>query len=60
VGFQLVDGAFDDVALLVGFEVERRWPPTLTASPQPVLLLVRRMVALIRRFRRYARIARLE
>src|SRR4051794_1562462 len=42
VGLELVDGAFDDVALLVGFGVERLWPPTRAASPQPVLLLVRR------------------
>jgi len=41
VGFELVDGAFDDVALLVGLGVEPGWSPTRAASPQPVLLLVR-------------------
>src|SRR5215213_2735224 len=40
VGFELVDGAFDDVALLVGFAVEHRWPPALAAAAEPVLLLV--------------------
>src|SRR3954449_3010445 len=41
VGFELVDGAFDDVALLVGFGVEHRWPPALAAAAEPVLLLIR-------------------
>src|SRR3954467_14472155 len=40
VGLELVDGAFDDVALLVGFGVEPGWPPARAAPPQPVLLLV--------------------
>src|SRR3954467_9852987 len=40
VGLELVDGAFDDVALLVGLGVEPGWPPTRAAPPQPVLLLV--------------------
>jgi hypothetical protein len=42
VGLELVDGAFDDVALLVDVGVERRWPPTLAAPPQPVVQLVDR------------------
>ena len=41
LGFELVDGAFDNVALLVDLAVEPRWPPTRAAPPQPVLLLVR-------------------
>src|SRR3954469_3926002 len=41
VGLELVDGAFDDVALLVGFGVEPGWPPTRAAPPEPVPLLVR-------------------
>jgi len=41
VGLELVDGPFDNVALLVDLAVEPRWPPTRAASPQPVLLLVR-------------------
>src|SRR5215203_2218284 len=42
VGLELVDGAFDDVALLVDLGVEAGWPPTRTAPPEPVLLLVGR------------------
>src|SRR4051794_39499372 len=41
VGFELVDGAFDDVALLVDLGVEPGWPPTLAAAAEPILLLVR-------------------
>src|SRR5215207_6777344 len=41
VGLELVDGAFDDVALLVDLGVEPGWPTTRTAPPEPVLLLVR-------------------
>jgi hypothetical protein len=53
VGLEFVDGAFDDVALLVGFGVERRWPPTLAAPAAGFLLSAGSgMVALIRRFRR--------
>src|SRR3954454_15660589 len=40
VGFELVDGAFDDVALLVDLAVEPGWPPACAASSQPVVLLV--------------------
>ena len=40
MGLELVDRAFDNVALLVGFGVEPGWPPAGAASPQPVLLLV--------------------
>src|SRR5213079_2865829 len=31
-----------DIALRVGYGVERRWPPTRAAPPQPVVLLVGR------------------
>src|SRR3954454_22104903 len=40
VGFELVDGAFDDVALLVGLAVEPGWPPARAAPAEPVVLLV--------------------
>src|SRR5829696_5697397 len=36
VGLELVDGAFDDVALLVDLGVEPGWPPTRAAPPEPV------------------------
>src|SRR3954453_1655987 len=40
VGLELVDGAFDDVALLVDLGVEPGWPPALPAPAEPVVLLV--------------------
>src|SRR4051794_25793299 len=40
VGFELVDGAFDDVALLVDLGVEPGWPPACAAPAEPVVLLV--------------------
>jgi hypothetical protein len=41
MGLELVDRAFDNVALLIDLAVEPGWPPAGAASPQPVLLLVR-------------------
>src|SRR3954453_20111659 len=41
VGLELVDGAFDDVALLVDLAVEPGGPPARAAPAQPVVLLVR-------------------
>jgi hypothetical protein len=40
VGFELVERAFDDVALLVDLGVEPGWPPACAAPAEPVLLLV--------------------